>query len=116
MSSNLKQKLRICFRNSLQQCSIKVILECGNRLPSLFRFKDIIRKELQSHRVYKFLCGNCNVTYCSKTKRHLNVRPGEHFIISHLTKKRVECKRHLHFQFTFYCESTLLSNNLFIVK
>ena len=30
-------------------------------------------KELQSHLIYKFLCGNCNVTYYSKTELHLNV-------------------------------------------
>ena len=58
----------------------------------LFHFKDVIPKELQSHLVYKFLCGNCNVTYYSKTERDLNIRSSEHIGISHLTGKRVECK------------------------
>ena len=92
LSSNLKQKLRTCFKNLLPQCNIKIILKSTNRLSSLFRFKDVIPKELQSHLVYKFSCGNCNVTYYGKTERHLNVRSSELIGISHLTGKRVEWK------------------------
>ena len=92
MSSNLKQKLRICFKNSLPQCNIKIILKSTNRLSSLFGFKDVIPKEWQSHIVYKFSCGNCNVTYYGKTERHINVRSNEYLGISYLTGKRVECK------------------------
>ena len=33
---------------------------------SLFHFKDVITKELQSHLVYKFTCCNYNVTYYGK--------------------------------------------------
>ena len=51
-----------------------------NRLSSHFRFKDVIPKELQSHIVYKFSCGNC------KTERHLNVRSSEQLGISHSTE------------------------------
>ena len=87
LSSNLKQKLRTCFKNSLPQCNIKIILKSTNRLSSLFRFKDVIPKELQSHLVYKFSCGNCNVTYYGKTERHLNVTSSEHIGISHLAEK-----------------------------
>ena len=49
-------------------------------------------KELQSHLVYEFSCGTCNVTYYGKTERHLNVRSSAHIGISHLTGKRVESK------------------------
>ena len=58
-----------------------------NRLSSLFRFEDVIPKELQSHVVFKFLCGNCNVTYYCKTERHLNVRSNEQVGKSHLPKE-----------------------------
>ena len=92
LSSNLKRKLRTCFKNSLPQCNNIIILQSTNRFSSLFRFKDIIAKELQSHLAYKFSCGNCNVTYYGKTERHLNVRSSEYIGISHLTRKRVECK------------------------
>ena len=36
LSSNLKQKLRTCFKNSLPQCNIKIILDSKNRLSFLF--------------------------------------------------------------------------------
>ena len=88
MPSNLKRKLRTCFKNSLPQCNIKIILKSTNRVSSLFRFKDVIPKELQSHIVYKFSCGNGIGIYYGKTERHLNVRSSEHIGISHLTEKK----------------------------
>ena len=92
ISSNLKQKLRTCFKNSLPQCNIKIILKSTNSLSSPFRFKDVIAKELQSHIVHIFSCGNYSVTCYGKTEHHLNVRSTEHIGISRLTGKRVECK------------------------
>ena len=85
-------KIRARFKNSLPQHNIKMILKSTNRLSSLFRFEDVFSKEPQPHLVYKFSCGNCNITYNGKTERHLNVRSGEHFGVSHLTEKRVECE------------------------
>ena len=92
MSSNLKRKLQTSIRNSLPQCNIKVILKSRNHLSSLFRFKDVIPKELRSHLVYKVSCSSCNATYYGKTERHLNVRSGEHIGLSPLTEYRVACK------------------------
>ena len=69
LSSNLKRKLKTCFKNSLPKYNIKISLKLTSHL-YFFYFKDVIPKELQSHLVYKFLCSNCNVTYCSKTERH----------------------------------------------
>ena len=81
------------MKNSLPRCNIKIIVKSTNGLSVLFCFKDIIPKELQSHLVHKFSCGNFNVTYYGKTERHLNVRSSGHIGISHLIGKRVECKR-----------------------
>ena len=92
MSSNLKQKLQTFIGNSLPQCNIKVILKSTKRLSALFRFKDVIPKELRSHLVCKFSCGSCNATYYGKSERHLNVRSGEHIGLSPLTGNRVACK------------------------
>ena len=92
MSSNLKRKLQTSIRNSLPQCNIKIILKSTKRLSALFRFKDVIPKELRSHLVYKFSCSSCNATYYGKTERHLNVRSGEHIGLSPLTGNRVACK------------------------
>ena len=74
---NLKPKLKTCFENLLLQCDIKIILKSKNHLSSLFHFKDVIPKELQSYVVYEFFCGNCNVTYYGNTERHINVRSSE---------------------------------------
>ena len=49
-----------------------------NDLSSLFCFKDVIPKELQSHTVYKCLFSNCSVTYYGKIEHHLNIRSSEH--------------------------------------
>ena len=92
MPSNLKQKLQTSIRNSLPQCNIKVILKSTNHLSSLFRFKDVIPKELRSHLVYKFSCSSCNATYYGKTERHVNIRSGEHIGLSPVTGNRVACK------------------------
>ena len=88
----LKRQLQTSIRNLLPQCNIKVILKSTNHLSSLFRFKDVIPKELRSHLVYKFSCSSCNATYYGKTERHLNVRSGEHIGLSPLTGNRVACK------------------------
>ena len=77
LSSNLKQKLGTCFKNSLPQCNINVILMSTNRLSSLFHSKDVIPKELQSHLVYKFSCSNWNIIYYDKTECYLNVRSSD---------------------------------------
>ena len=47
LSSNLKQKLRTGFKNSLPKSNIKKILKLRNSIFSLFRFKDVIPKELR---------------------------------------------------------------------
>ena len=63
-----------------------------NDLSSLFCFKDVIPKELQSHTVNKCLCSNCNVTYYGKIEHHLNIRSSEHLGYHIQQEKRVECK------------------------
>ena len=98
MSSNLKQKLRTCFKNLFPQFNIKIILKSTNSLSYLFRFKHVMSKELQSHIVYRFSCNTCNITYCGKTECHFNVGPDEHLDVSYLTGKRLECKPSVSFR------------------
>ena len=93
MLSNFKEELRTYIRNSLTKCNIKVSLKSTNHLSSsLFRFKDVIPKELRSHLVYKFSCSSCNATYYGKTERHWNASSGEHIALSPLTGNRVAYK------------------------
>ena len=49
MPSNLRRKLRTCFKYSLPQCNIEIILQSTNCLSSLFHFKDVFHEQL----VYK---------------------------------------------------------------
>ena len=51
ISSNLKQKLQISIRNCLSQCNIEVVLKLANHLSSIFRFKDVVPKELTQLRM-----------------------------------------------------------------
>ena len=92
MSSNLKRKLQTSIRNSLPKCNIKVVLKSTNHLSSLFRFKNVVPKELRSHLVYKCFCSSSNATYYGNTECHLNVRFGEHGGLSPLTGNRVACR------------------------
>ena len=92
MSSYLKRKWSTCFKNSLPQCNIKIFLKTTNCRSSLFRFKDIIPKNYSLTCKATHMRSNCNVKYCGKTDRHLNVRSSEHVGIWYLIGKRVECK------------------------
>ena len=87
------QKFTSCFSKLLPCCKIKLIFKSTNRLSSLFAFKDKIPKALNSNLVYKFTCGDCNVSYYGKTDRHLQVRACEHLGITPLTGKRVSQPR-----------------------
>ena len=60
-----------------------------NRLPSLFRFKDIISKEISSHLVYKFTCTCCNATYYGESER-LFVRASKNLGMTPLNGKQIK--------------------------
>ena len=77
----------------LPQCNIRVIFQSKHRLRNLFRFKDVIPKELRSHLVYKYTCSSCNATYYGKTDRHFKVRASEHLGITPLTGKHVKNRK-----------------------
>ena len=57
------------------------------RISNFFKFKVRPAKGLRSNVVYKFLCGNCNVTYYGKTIRYLKVIASEHMGVFALTGK-----------------------------
>ena len=65
------------------------MFQSKTRLSSLFRFKDVISKEICSHIVYKFVCSCCNATYYGESERHFHIRASEHLGITPLTGKRV---------------------------
>ena len=57
----------------LTQCN-KVIFQSKNCFSNLFRFKDSIPKELRTHLVCAFLCGNW-VNYYGETERQHMLGP-----------------------------------------
>lgn len=52
-----------------------------------------IPKELLSNLVYRYSCGNCNVTYYDRTERQLKIRASEHSGVTSLIGKRVKCPK-----------------------
>ena len=80
----------VCINRLVSLYHVKsVIFQSKNWLSSFFKFKDSIPLHLCSHLIYKFQCSNCNITYYSKTERHLKVRAGEYISKSPLTGKIV---------------------------
>ena len=85
----VRKRLQSCIRNTIPYCSLRIVFQSKTRLSSLFRFKDIIPKEISSHLVYKFTCSCCNATYYGESERHFFVRACEHLGMTPLIRKRV---------------------------
>ena len=66
-----------------------MVFQSKTRLSSLFRFKDIIPREISSHLVYKFKCSYCNATYYGESERDFFVRASEHLGMTPLIGKQV---------------------------
>ena len=80
----VRKRLQSCIRNYLPYCSLRVPFQSKARISSLFRYEDIIPKEIiSSHFVHKFMCGCCNATYYEESERHF-------FDMTPLTGKRVK--------------------------
>ena len=87
---NLQHNMNKTIKKYIPHLHVKIISRAATRLGSLFRFKDRVPSSLMSGAIYKFQCGNCNVTYIGKTKRHTKKRFSEHMGISPLTGKPVK--------------------------
>ena len=85
----VRERLQSCIRNRLPYCSLRITLQSKTRLSSVFRFKDIIPKEISSHILYKYTCNCCNATYYGESERHFFVRASEQLGMTPLTGKRV---------------------------
>ena len=70
--------------------SLIIAFQSKTRLSSLFRFKDIIPKEISSHLVYKFMCSCFNATCYRESERHFFVRASELLGMTPLTGKWVK--------------------------
>ena len=81
--------------NTRPNCNLIVVFTSNTRLRKGFSFKDRIPEVLRSHLIYKFQCGNCNISYVGKTYRHFQVRYSEHLGISKLTNKQLYYRENL---------------------
>ena len=86
----VRKRLQSCIRNHSPYCYLRIAFQSKTRLSSLFRFKDIISKEISSHLVYKFTCSCSNAAYYGQSERHFFVRASEHLGMTPLTGKRVK--------------------------
>ena len=83
----LKKRLQQIIREELPFCKINIIFTSQKRLGNFFKFKDSVPRNLKSRLLYRYTCGNCNITYIGKTMRHFQVRYSEHLGISKVTNK-----------------------------
>ena len=49
----VRKRLQSCIRNTIPYCSLRIVFQSKTRLSNIFRFKDIIPKEISSQLVYK---------------------------------------------------------------
>ena len=83
----VRKQLKSCIK---PYCSLRIAFWSKTRISSLFRFKDIIPKEISSHLVYKFTCSCSNATYYEESERQFFVRASEHLGMTPLNGKRVK--------------------------
>ena len=83
----VKKKLLKLFSLQFPHFKLRIVLKSGIKISSLLNFKDTIPFGARSFVIYKFTCGNCDITYIGKTKRHFMVRISEHLGISYKTGK-----------------------------
>ena len=86
-SLDIRNKLTKLLREFYPQMIVRVIFKPEITIQQLFKFKDVIPKELSSSVVYQYTYSSCKATYIGKTKRHLKTRIHEHMGRSVRTRK-----------------------------
>ena len=90
LSGKIQKRLRSIFEQTIPWGKINITFKTHSRISHLFRFKDLIPKDLVSNIIYSYTCPNCNVRYVGETERHSKIRWGEHLSISCFTHKPVK--------------------------
>ena len=90
LSFDLRTRLSRTIERDLPYCKLKIIFRSKCRLNTLFQFKDLLEKKIQSEIIYRYMGSNCKVTYCGKTFHHFYTGVVEHMGISNLTGKRLK--------------------------
>ena len=86
-SPKIRGKLIRLVKTYFPFCKIQVMFNSGNRLGSVFQFKDKVPLNARSLIPYTFTCSSCNSVYVGETKRHFLARMFEQLGISLTTGK-----------------------------
>ncbi len=70
LSLDVRARLLKLFKFAYPSLRCRVVFRTVSRVSNYFPFKDRFPLSLTSSCVYKFICGNCNITYIGKTSRH----------------------------------------------
>ena len=90
ISLQTRTKLQQAIKGVLNCCKLEIARKCQTNLSNSFRFKDPIAKDLTSGVVYKFQCSLFNESYYGESIRDLDIRSGEHIVVSPYTGKKVK--------------------------
>ena len=75
---DIKKRLLSLTYKYYPQVNLRVMFKSPFEIGKLFKFKDVIPKELRSNVVYKLTCKDCHRCYIGKTNRCLSIRMDEH--------------------------------------
>ena len=90
MSLQTRTNLQQVFEGVLNYCKVECAFKCKTKFFNSFRFKDPTLKDLISGLNYEFQWGLCNRSYFDESIRHLDIKSGEHTVVSPLTGKKVK--------------------------
>ena len=90
LSNRIQKRIKTVFQKVLPWAKINLTFKTQSRVSHLFRFKDLIPKDLVSNIIYSYTCQSCNARYIGETDRHSKVRWGEHLSISCFTDEPVQ--------------------------
>src|SRR5215469_16071177 len=82
---NLKKDLMYTLNRCFPQLDIRLVFYNNSTIKRFCNHKEHIPEYLVSGIVYKFTCGDCNITYVGSTSRHLRARVSEHREVSYRT-------------------------------
>ena len=111
ISLQVKRQLIEIFRICNKDIKLNIAFKSFVTMSSGFRFKNQIRKCLNSVLLYKSMRNTCKSVYIGKTKRYYLVRQFEHLGLSVFTNKALRyndkdataTRKHFHHQNHFIC-------------
>ena len=82
LSEKIQRRTKKLFDDYIPAAKINIVFTSQRKLRNLFRFKDVIPSQYDSHVIYRFKCPSCNAGYVGETRVHHIVRNSQHLGIS----------------------------------